>query len=80
MEDVYRSPYGKKRIKPGGSGAGRGLRGLYADLFRNYGLLPGEVSVQNPIILFKMLDMLDDERTQNETEITDENLRIFYGL
>lgn len=44
-------------------------------LFKCHHLLPDEVGRQNPIVLFRMLDGLNED----EGEYTDEHLRMFYG-
>ena len=82
MENVHGGAHLKKRLNPDNevSDRGAGLRMLYADMFRGYGILPGDIAKQNPFILFKMMDMLHMEGTQNETAITNDYLRVFYGM
>ena len=58
------------------------MRDLYADVFKNYRLLPGELAKQSPFILFKMFDSMS-EKTADETtdEVIKNNpgLSFFYG-
>jgi len=46
-------------------------------MFRGYGILPAQLSRENPYILFSMLDSLDEE--EEKEEYTDGYLRMFYG-
>lgn len=55
---------------------GRGLETVYTEMFRAYGLLPGEIAKQDPILLFMTLDGLHEEENR---EIPD-SLKFFYGL
>lgn len=76
MEILYGSTYIKKRVK-GSSSDNKPLRTLYADLFKKMGLLPDTIMKQNPFVLFRMLDDLDDT-AERQDEIP-ENLKFFYG-
>lgn len=66
----------KKRVK-GNSSVNKPLRTLYADLFRKRGLLPDTLMKQNPFVLFRMLDDMDD--TTEEYAGNDPYLKMFYG-
>lgn len=82
VENVHGGFDDKKRVNPGDekSDRGTGLRTLYAQMFRGYGILPGDLARQSPFILFKMMDALYEKEEENETQVTDEHLRIFYGM
>lgn len=56
MEILYRRVDNKKRVKGSNSSKSQPLRTLYADWFRQRGLLPNVISKQNPFVLFKMID------------------------
>ncbi len=56
---------------------GRGtLRDIYPILFQCHHLLPDEVGRQNPWVMFRMLDAMEDD---TEKEYKNEHLRMFYG-
>ena len=55
------------------------LRTLYADWFRQRGLLPNVISKQNPFVLFKMIDDLEDDTEEVYTG-NDPYLKMFYGM
>ena len=78
MEVLYRSIDIKKRVK-GNNSKSRPLRTLYADWFRQRGLLPDVISKQNPFVLFKMIDDLEDDTEEVYTG-NDPYLKMFYGL
>lgn len=63
----------KKRVRSGGSGT---LRDIYPVMLRCHHLLPDEVGRQNPWVLFRMLDAMDED---TEEEYSNEYLRMFYG-
>jgi len=52
---------------------------LYADWFRQRGLLPDVISKQNPFVLFKMIDDLEDD-TEDDYTGNDPYLKMFYGM
>ena len=66
MEILYRRVDIKKRVK-GNNSKSRPLRTLYADWFRQRGLLPDVISKQNPFVLFKMIDDLEDDTEDDYT-------------
>lgn len=78
MEVLYRSIDIKKRVK-GNNSKSRPLRTLYADWFRQRGLLPNVISKQNPFVLFKMIDDLEDDTEEVYTG-NDPYLKMFYGM
>ena len=78
MEVLYRSIDIKKRVK-GNNSKSRPLRTLYADWFRQRGLLPDVISKQNPFVLFKMIDDLEDDTEEVYTG-NDPYLKMFYGM
>ena len=73
MEILYRRVDNKKRVKGGNSSKSQPLRTLYADWFRQRGLLP------NPFVLFKMIDDLEDDTEEVYTG-NDPYLKMFYGM
>lgn len=78
MEVLYRGIDIKKRVK-GNNSKSRPLRTLYADWFRQRGLLPNVISKQNPFVLFKMIDDLEDDTEEVYTG-NDPYLKMFYGM
>ena len=78
MEVLYRGIDIKKRVK-GNNSKSRPLRTLYADWFRQRGLLPNVISKQNPFVLFKMIDDLEDD-TEDDYTGNDPYLKMFYGM
>ena len=78
MEVLYRSIDIKKRVK-GNNSKSQPLRTLYADWFRQRGLLPNVISKQNPFVLFKMIDDLEDDTEEVYTG-NDPYLKMFYGM
>ena len=78
MEVLYRGIDIKKRVK-GNNSKSRPLRTLYADWFRQRGLLPDVISKQNPFVLFKMIDDLEDD-TEDDYTGNDPDLKMFYGM
>ena len=78
MEVLYRGIDIKKRVK-GNNSKSRPLRTLYADWFRQRGLLPDVISKQNPFVLFKMIDDLEDDTEEVYTG-NDPYLKMFYGM
>ena len=73
MEVLYRGIDIKKRVK-GNNSKSRPLRTLYADW-----LLPDVISKQNPFVLFKMIDDLEDD-TEDDYTGNDPYLKMFYGM
>ena len=69
----------KKRVKGGNSSKSQPLRTLYADWFRQRGLLPNVISKQNPFVLFKMIADLEDDTEEGYTG-NDPYLKMFYGM
>lgn len=62
MEILYRRVDNKKRVKGSNSSKSQPLRTLYAGLVLGQrGLLPNVISKQNPFVLFKMIDDLEDD-------------------
>ena len=47
-------------------------------LFRLWGILPNETGRQDPFVLFRLLDDLEEETESSEIEMN-EHLRMFYG-
>ncbi|MDY3031270.1 MAG: hypothetical protein SOS24_05865 [Clostridia bacterium] len=76
MEFLCGGGIGKKSRGHGGGGS---LRGLYTTLFRLYGTLPKEISAQDPFVLFKMLDELEEAEDAPPDLSGSEHLRMFYG-
>ena len=62
----------KKRVTSGGSGV---LRDIYTMFLTYHHILPDEVGRQNPWVLFKMLDGLNEDTEDYDNE----HLRMFYG-
>ena len=79
MEILYRRAGNKKRVKGSNSSKSQPLRTLYADWFRQRGLLPNVISKQNPFVLFKMIDDLEDDTEEVYTG-NDPYLKMFYGM
>ena len=79
MEVLYRGIDVKKRVKGSNSSKSQPLRTLYADWFRQRGLLPNVISKQNPFVLFKMIDDLEDD-TEEVYKGNDSYLKMFYGM
>ena len=79
MEILYRRVDNKKRVKGGNSSKSDPLLTLYADWFRQRGLLPNVISKQNPFVLFKMIDDLEDDTEEVYTG-NDPYLKMFYGM
>lgn len=67
---------GKKRVKSNGSTGKKSTRELYGIFFKAYGILPGELAKQSPVILFKMLDVTEDEKRKEIPK----GYEFFYGL
>ena len=68
----------KKRVK-GGNSESQPLRQIYAQWFKQRGLLPDVISRQNPFVLFRMIDDLDDDTVDTYTG-NDPYLKMFYGI
>lgn len=51
------------------------MRDIYKMFFKYHNLLPDTVAKQEPRLLLKVLDALDE----NEEEFGSEHLRMFYG-
>ena len=47
-------------------------------LFRLWGILPNEAGRQDPFVLFRLLNDLEEENESSEVEMN-EHLRMFYG-
>ncbi len=62
----------KKSVRSGGGGR---LRDIYKMFFKYHNLLPDTVAKQEPRLLLKVLDALDE----SEEEFGSEHLRMFYG-
>ncbi|MCC8169721.1 MAG: hypothetical protein LIO59_05075 [Oscillospiraceae bacterium] len=72
---LYRRYFLKKRVESGGGGK---LRDIYPVFFRYHHILPDEVGRQNPWMLFKLLDSLE-EQTDDFDYSNNEHLMMFYG-
>ena len=55
------------------------MRSIYAQVFKTFGRLPDEIGRQSPFVLFKMLDDLGEEDTEDEEVMDDPRYRMFYG-
>ncbi len=65
----------KKRVE---SGRGGLLRDIYTVFFKYHSLMPDEVGRQNPWVLFRLLDSLNE--TAEDYDYSDnEHLMMFYG-
>lgn len=55
------------------------MRDIYPVLLRCHHLLPDEVGRQNPWVLFRLLDSLEEDADFSEIEGNNEHLKMFYG-
>lgn len=55
------------------------MRDIYPVLLRCHHLLPDEVGRQNPWVLFRLLDGLEEDADFSEIEGNNEHLKMFYG-
>lgn len=51
------------------------MRDIYTMFFKYHNLLPDNIAKQEPRLLLRVLDALDE----NEEEFNSEHLRMFYG-
>lgn len=55
------------------------MRDIYSAFLRCHHLLPDEVGRQNPWVLFRLLDALEQDADLPEEEYSNGHLRMFYG-